>query len=154
MDIQTILNEGDPREIKRAMSVRMLEETLKPELISKLLGISRSFISKFKKTYATKGVLGLKLGHQGSKGYLSIEDKASVIKYIKESQSIDLQILVSHIKETYAVEYKSQQSYYTLLDLGGKSYHKTKKINPKKDEEKVQEKRAEIKKKLTPQWNP
>ena len=147
MDLQTIIDEGDPREIKRAMSVRMLSENLSPKLIGKLLGIGQSFISKFKKIYATEGAIGLKLGYQGSKSYLSIEAKKEIIDYIKSAQVIDLQILVSHIKDKYSVEFKSKQSYYTLLDLGGKSYHKTKKINPKKNEEKMQEKRAEIKKK-------
>lgn len=149
MDLQTIIDSGDPREIKRAMSVRMLSENLSPKVIEKLLGIGQSFISKFKKIYASKGASGLKLGYQGSKSYLSVGAKAEIIAYIKSVQLIDLQILVKYIKEKYNIEFKSKQSYYTLLDLGGKTYHKTKKINPKKNEAKVQEKRAEIKKNRT-----
>ena len=48
--------------------------------------------------------------------------------------------------EKYLVIFKSKQSYYDLLSLGGLSWHKTQKSNPKKDEVLVLEKREEIKK--------
>ena len=42
--------------------------------------------------------------------------------------------------------YKSKQSYYDILEDAGFSWHKSEKVNPKKDEEKVANKREEIKK--------
>ena len=54
--------------------------------------------------------------------------------------------IVEYIKNKYNVIYKSQQSYYDLLTDAGLSWKKTQKDNPKKDEEKVIERREWIKK--------
>ena len=51
-----------------------------------------------------------------------------------------------HVQECHGISYKSQQSYYELMHEAGLSYHKSEKVNPKRDEAQVQERRAEIKK--------
>jgi len=40
--------------------------------------------------------------------------------------------------------YKSKESYYQLLKEGGLSWKRSEKVNPKRDEEKVEQKREEI----------
>jgi len=42
------------------------------------------------------------------------------------------------------VVYKSKESYYQLLKEGGLSWKRSEKVNPKRDEEKVEQKREEI----------
>ncbi len=54
--------------------------------------------------------------------------------------------LISYIRETYGIEFKSKQSYYELMSNAGMSWKKTEKVNPKKDEEKVALKKEELKK--------
>jgi DDE superfamily endonuclease len=44
------------------------------------------------------------------------------------------------------VVYQSQQSYYELMHAAGLSYHKSEKVNPKRDETLVQERREALKK--------
>ena len=56
--------------------------------------------------------------------------------------------LASYITETFGVTYSSKQSYYDLLHEAGMRRKKTQKVNPKRNEEAVLEKRQEIKKKL------
>ncbi len=51
-----------------------------------------------------------------------------------------------YVQEHHGVSYKSPQSYYELMHEAGLSYHKSEKVNPKRDEEQVQQRRAAIKK--------
>jgi len=70
-----IKSDLDVRELKRAIAVRMAIEGKLYHEISKTLGVSKFFIGYWKKQLKTKGIAGLKLGHQGSKGYLTEERK-------------------------------------------------------------------------------
>ena len=72
---QFIDTNPEPREIKRALAVQMLAQSVKRTKIQEILGISEAFISKWKVRYAWEGLEGLKLKHQGSKGYLSKRDR-------------------------------------------------------------------------------
>ncbi len=49
-------------------------------------------------------------------------------------------------QEQHEVVYQSQQSYYELLHAAGLSYHKSEKVNPKRAETLVQERREANKK--------
>ena len=53
----------------------MFIEGLRPVKIQEILGLSSAFISKWKVCYALEGIEGIKLKHQGSKGYLSSGDR-------------------------------------------------------------------------------
>ena len=50
------------------------------------------------------------------------------------------------MESTYGVSYKSTRSYYQLLDKAGLSYKKRQVVNPAKDEQKVLQRREELKK--------
>ena len=51
-----------------------------------------------------------------------------------------------YIEDKYDVRFKSNQSYYTLLDEAKISWKKTQKSNPKKNDELVKTKKIEIEK--------
>lgn len=58
---------ADPRELKRAVAVRMTLEGYKHQEIIKILQVSSGFISKWKQEFILKGIEGLKLKYQGSR---------------------------------------------------------------------------------------
>ena len=75
-----IASNPDPRELKRALAIRMLIEGVCRETIQKILGVSSPFISKWKINYALHGIEGLLLNHQGSRGKLKPEKRAEIIQ--------------------------------------------------------------------------
>lgn len=75
-----IASNPDSRELKRALAVRMLSEAICRETIQKLLGVSSSFISKWKINYALHGIEGLLLNRQGSQGQLKPEEQSEIIQ--------------------------------------------------------------------------
>ena len=148
MTLDDVINSGDPREIKRALAVKMFEHGSGRNYISMILAVSESYVSKWNGIYKKSGVEGLLLGYIGSEGYLDEFDHYDVIKYIKTKDTITVDELAAYITENFGVTYSSKQSYYDLLHEARMSWKKTEKVNPKRDDEKVLEKREEIKKKL------
>ena len=148
MTLDDIINSGDPREIKRALAVKMFEHGLDRNRISLILSVSESYVTKWNSIYGKKDAEGLLLGYMGSEGYLDEFDHYDIIKYIKTKETITVDELASYITENFGVTYSSKQSYYDLLHEAGMSRKKTEKVNPKRDEAKVVEKRQEIKKKF------
>ncbi len=146
--LQTIIDKGDPREIKRAMTVKMLQSKIEVKLITEVLSISDKFVSKWKLIYEKEGADALLLNYKGSESYLNEKEIDEIIKYLKNHKSIKFEDFVEYIEKQYGIVYKSKQSYYDLLKKSRMSWHKTQKANPKRDEQKIAEKREEIKKKL------
>jgi len=56
----------DVREVKRALSVKMVDSGWSPATVSELLNVSEPYISKWKVKYEAEGAAGLRLGYQGS----------------------------------------------------------------------------------------
>lgn len=134
----------DPRELKRAMSVMMWIKGVPASEIQKMLNVSATFISQFKMKFIENGVEGLKLRHQGSKAYLSRTQRQEIINYLDTLEYLSLQEFREYIEDKYDVRFKSNQSYYTLLDEAKISWKKTQKKNPKKNDELVKTKKKEI----------
>lgn len=134
----------DSRELKRALVIQMLSQGLRPAQIQSILGVSAAFISKWKTLFAFEGVAGLKLKHQGSKGYLNPEERVSVMEWIESQSYLDVLTLENFIEDHYGIRFASKQSYYSLLKEAGKSWKKTQKRNPKRDPEQVEKKHQEI----------
>ena len=132
-----IASNPDPRELKRALSVRMTIEGLSRPQIQTLLGVSLPYISKWKVRFALGGIESLRLAHRGSEGYLKAEEREEVIEWIKNQNSWSLPELENHIEDNYNVFFKSKQSYYELYKEAGISWKKSQKKNPKRDEEAV-----------------
>ena len=64
--------------------------------IREILGVSKFFIGYWKKQFETKGVTGLKLGHKGSKGYLTSLQKTELIEWLKNKRYWDFDKLVTY----------------------------------------------------------
>lgn len=149
LELEKFIKErSDSRELKRAMAIKMYHEGQEQSEIGKLLLVSQSFVSKWNKIYWDKGIEGIKLQHQGSKGYLLKEERAGVIKWIKKQAHLTTKDLKSHVKTKYGVNYNSWQSYCNLLCEAEYSHKKSQKMNPHRDEHQVKKKQAEIKKLL------
>jgi putative transposase len=137
-----------PSEVKRGIAVKQDLAGKSRKLIGDILAVSRSFVSKWRIIYEEYGVNGLVSAHQGAKprAFLSDEKKAEVLAHIQQHSVFGRGELASYLQNTHGVSYKHSQSYYDLLHEAGMSWHKSQKINPRRDEQKVQAKRSEIKK--------
>ena len=126
-----IENSQDKREVQRAIAVKMLLEGYKHEAIESILGVSSGFISKWKKAFFKQGVEGLKLAYKGSQGLLNVQQRASVIEWLKTNDKWNLSELEYEIASKYGVVFQSKQSYYELFDAARISWKKTQARNPK-----------------------
>ena len=142
-----IYDATDPRETKRALTVKMLQTGLSPQTIANLLNVSEQYVSKWKIQYEKEGVPGLRLAYRGKASYLTPAQRSQVVEWISTHDIITIEAVRDYVESQYEVVYDSKQSYYDLLSEGGMSYHRTIAANPNYDEEKVMEKREEIKKK-------
>lgn len=134
----------DVREYKRALAVKLaLKGYTYPE-IHALLQVSEAFISKWKRMFHTNGVAGLRLGYRGYGGYLTSEERRQIIVWIQEQTTWSTAALQAYIRDTFAVEFQSLQSYYTLFDAAGVSWKKAQPRNPKKKPSVVAAKKQEI----------
>jgi putative transposase len=145
--LDEIINESrDVREVKRALSVKMVHQGISPEQISTLLNVSLQYISKWKVKYALEGVDALFVSYQGSKSYLTQEQKQEILQWVAQHSTLKIEEIIVHIEEKYQVIYQSKQSYYDLLEQGGMSYHRSEPVNPRHNTARVLVKREEIKK--------
>jgi putative transposase len=76
----------DARELKRAIAIRMAVVGKSYNEISEILGVSKFFVGYWKKQFETKGVARIKLGHKGSKGYLTSLQKTELIEWLKNKK--------------------------------------------------------------------
>lgn len=134
----------DVREIKRALAVKLALLGWSYRAISDLLQIGNGFISKWNKRYKEAGVSGLKLSYQGSKSYLSSQQKQQVIDWLQQQEFWDLSELECYLIEQFDVVFKSPTSYYSLLKEARISWQKAQKKNPRQEPETVKKKTQEI----------
>jgi putative transposase len=111
-----------------------------------LLNVSPQYVGKWRIKYEASGAEGLTLGYRGGESYLSTEERTELIFWIKSHETITIETVRDYLEETSGVVYQSKQSYYDLLAASGRSYHKSEKQNPKRDEAQVLVRREEIKK--------
>ena len=139
-----IQSNPDPRELKRAVAVQMFLQNYKHREIQAILGVSSGFISKWSRLYQQFGVSRLRLGYQGSAGYLEPEQRQAVITWLKTKNYWNLAELQGHVQDEFDVVFDSKQSYYTLFEQAGISWKKTQKRNPKEDPVLVQKKNRKL----------
>jgi transposase len=146
-DLDELINEAmDGREVKRAVSVKMGQQGFRTAQICQVLNVSPQYVSKWKGQYEAEGVAALRLGYRGSEGYLREEQRREILQWIEAHQTLTVEAVRDYLEEHYGVVYQSKQSYYELLEAGGMSYHRSEKVNPKRDEVQVVARREEIKK--------
>jgi putative transposase len=134
----------DPRELKRAIAVRMTLRGDKQREISKILQVSSGFISKWKQEYILKGIEALKLKHKGSRGYLTPEEKQQVLLWLENKKEWNLNELEYYIASEFDVTFAARSSYYDLFHAAGISWKKSQKRNPSKKPELVAEKKKRL----------
>ncbi len=141
---EIIANSKDTREVKRALAVKMIVQGFEGYQIEGILQVSSSFISKWKLIYEAEGAEGLLLKYIGKKSYLDEDSRQEVISFLKQKKTFSVEDLRDYLEEKYQVIYKSKQSYYKLLKEGGLSWKRTEKVNPKRNDVVVEQKRQEI----------
>ena len=119
-------NTTDPRELKRALSVKMLQTGLSPKASANLLNVSEQFVSKWKIRYEQEGLSSLQVAYPGRAPYLNAEQQQAVGVWIQERETITIEALRDYIEKEYEVIYRSKQSYYEFLAASGMSYHRSK----------------------------
>lgn len=125
-------NNPDPRELKRALAVKMRRSGYTHGEIQEILNVVSSFISKWEQRYLEQGVKGLKLGYSGRESYLSSQERKQVIQWLKQKGEWNKDELIEHLQKQYQVSYSSLQSYYQLFSDAGISWHKGVKKTPSK----------------------
>ena len=87
-DLDTwIASHPDPREIKRALAVKLALSGWVYRAIAELLQISTGFISQWKKRYNDSGIEGLRLSYKGRKSHLLNEQRQQTIVWILQQKS-------------------------------------------------------------------
>lgn len=147
-----IRTELDARELRRALAVKLALQEYDYQWISTILLVSTSFISKWKVMFEEYGVEGLKLSYKGRSPYLTAQEEAAIISWIKLQTALTVTVLQKHIKDNYGVTYKSGKRYYDLLRRAGMSWQKSQPTNPKADPAQIAAKKKEIEEYLT-RWS-
>lgn len=143
-----IRSNPDPRELKRALAVKMVRQNHSYYQIRDTLEVSVGFISNCLQKFEREGIEGLKLKHKGSHGYLTTEQKQATLDWLHQKNYWQLSELQVYLEANYGVKFASLQSYYALFSEAGISWKKTQKSNPRKNPDLVSQK----KRKLKPGW--
>ncbi|MFB2879248.1 helix-turn-helix domain-containing protein [Floridanema aerugineum] len=124
-----IQSNPEVRELKRALAVKMALEGEPYAKISNLLGMKKSSISTWKQKFEAQGLEGIKLGYQGSSGYLTSDQRKETITWLQTNKYCTLGELVNYLDKQYGVTYQSLQSYYALLSAAYIARKKSPKVN-------------------------
>jgi putative transposase len=119
-----ITNNPDPRELKRALAVKMRLSGYTHHQIQEILNVVSSFISKWELRSKQSGVEALKLNYTGRTSYISPIERQKVIEWLQQKGQWNLEELVEYLHQEYQVIYSSLQSYYQLFADAGISWHK------------------------------
>ncbi len=138
--IAFIQGNPDPRELKRAIAVQMVMQNYTHSQVGDILQVSVGFVNKWKHVFLENGVSGLKLKHLGSKSYLTLLQRQTVIDWLKQEKYWHLSELKEYVKDSFNINFASNQSYYELFKQANISWKKTQKTNPKLDPELVAKK--------------
>ena len=138
--IDFIQGNPDPRELKRALAVQMVMQNYRHSRIGEILRVSLGFVNKWKYVFIEQGIAGLTLKHQGSRGYLTSQQRQAVIDWLKQKNNWHLAELKTYVLDSFGIVFESNQSYYELFKQADISWKKTQKMNPKKDADLVAKK--------------
>jgi transposase len=134
----------DPRELKRALAVKLALEGWAYRAIQQSLGVSYGFISKWKIRFQAWGITGIKLAYKGRERFLTKEQTEAVIAWLISQEYWDVSELETYLIEQYDVVFQSPQSYYELLNKARISWQKGQQINPRRNPELVKKRTQQI----------
>jgi putative transposase len=137
----------DSRELNRALAVHNTLAGRPRADVAAELGVSMSFVDKWRWRYKRHGVEGLRLGYKGSVGYLTATQRAEIRAWILAQSSWEVRALQTHLDQTYGVRYKAVKSYHALLADAQISWKKSQAEHPAADPDKVLARRDAIQKK-------
>ena len=109
-----IKSNPDTRELKRGLAVKMAIQEYPYKKISQLLGVSGFSIGDWKKRFKANGIEGNKVGHKGSRKYLTDEQLSEIVEWLSKRAYWHLDELINYLDNQYGIIYKSKQSYYAL----------------------------------------
>ena len=124
----------------------MGQQGFSPAQICQVLNVSPQYVSKWKGQYEAERAMALRLEHRGSEGYLGEEQRQALVQWIGAQETLTVEAVRDHVEERYGVVHQSKQSYYALLEAGGMGYHRSEKVNSKRDAAQVLARREAIKK--------
>ena len=93
----------------------------------------------------------LRLAHRGSASFLSVAQRQQVVDWLHQQERTSVPEVATYIEQHFQFRFRSEQSYYTLLNQARFAWKKSQAQNPKADPDQVEAKRVEIKKKLA-EW--
>jgi transposase len=142
--INFINSNGDSRERKRALAVKLALQGYVYRAIENILNVSQGYVSKWKKRFITHGIPGLKLGYRGAKTKLTTEEEESTIKWLLNQEYWDISKLKIYLIEEYEVIFESKESYYKIYRKAKITRQKAEKINPRRTEKEVKKRNKKI----------
>jgi transposase len=80
--IKFINSNGESREMKRALAVKLALQGYVYRAIENILNVSQGYVSKWKKRFITQGIPGLRLGYRGAKTKLTREEEESTRQWL------------------------------------------------------------------------
>ena len=117
----------EPKEIKRALAVKMILSGKSYHEVKELLNVSHSLESEWKNQVLFDGVESLRLQYQGKQGYLKAEEKDQTIEWLRAQYYLRLSDLQNYLQKEYDVVFEYNQSYYSLLKKSGYKLEKNSK---------------------------
>lgn len=131
--LQTFLaTTRDSREYKRGLAVQMVRRGIEGKQVAAQMGVSDSFVSKWKVLFEEHGVEVLRMGYRGSEGWLTGSARAETLAWIAAQPSCTTAQVVEYLETTHGIVYQSMQSYYALMHEAGLAWKKVQASNPKK----------------------
>lgn len=98
--LDEIINESpESREVKRALSVKMVQQGITPRQVCQVLNVSPQYVSKWRVQYERGGAASLRLAYLGSQGYLSPEQRAAVTQWIGSHETLRVEEVRDYVQE-------------------------------------------------------
>lgn len=120
--IDLIKSNGDSREMKRALVVKLALQGYAYRAIENILNVSKGYVTKWKLRFIKLGIQGLKLGYKGAKTKLNKEQEEKTIKWLVCQEYWDISELEIYLIEEYDVIFESKESYYQIYRKAALQY--------------------------------
>src|SRR6266849_3162049 len=87
----------EARELKRALSVKMVLSGITVAQVGELLHVTPQYVRKWKGRYETEGVDALRLGYRGSESYLSVEQRQEIEEWIGAHETVTVEEVLAGV---------------------------------------------------------